>query len=65
MPAVSSVAMSRTLLASRIATASSPTTAAHHHAFAGTVSTITKLVPQVAASPKNTNTMTSPSPSPA
>ena len=57
--------MSRMLFASKIATASSPMTAPHHHEAAVTVSTITNVVPHVATSPKNTNTMTSPSPSPA
>ena len=40
-------------------------TTPHHHEAAVTVSTITNVVPQVAISPKNTNTMTSPRPSPA
>ena len=65
MPAAASVAMSRMLFATRIATASSPIDGPHHHAAAGTVSTITYAVPHVATSPKKTNTITSPSPRPA
>jgi hypothetical protein len=39
--------------------------APHHHAAAGIRSTITKAVPHVAMSPKNTNTIASPNPRPA
>ena len=64
-PLAASVGMSRRLFATRIATASSPSAVPAHHASAVTVSTITKVVPHVATSPKNTNTITSPSPRPA
>jgi hypothetical protein len=54
--------MSRTLLASRIATAPRPTTREPTTAGAGTRSSCTYAEPQVATTPKKTSTASSPKP---
>ena len=59
---VAVVGMSRRLLATRIAQARAPMPTAAHRAASSNVSVWTYVVPTTATSPKNTKTMTSPSP---